>query len=294
MSDCLRVNRFRRTLLPVRGTLAGGILLFLALGMSGLFFSPPAASARSASAGMEPAVTSPFKGRPTHTPTPTPTAQPTPTSIVIPSPTAPPTQTALATVTADQGTKREGAPGAGKGQAQSASSASNLLLGWGLGALVGLGAVFGVFILLFTRRTARLEQRTPFAPPSHRPARVRLNYLHRLLPVRQALPMAAMDRTAELLEEDQDWQPLPPLQEEVSPPPLKPPRWLIDAGLLPGDTGTRLPANPQGVSGKGKAPVDRLNQEQKPLKEAEYELAERERSTIPVGWTLGSDDNPQS
>jgi hypothetical protein len=96
--------------------------------------------------------------------------------------------------------------------------------------------------------------------------------------------MAARDSAALLQEEDQDWQPLPPLQEELSPPPLKPPRWLIEAGLLPGDTAARLAVNQQELSGKRKASRDEPNRRLKLLIEAEHEF-DGERSAIRVRET---------
>jgi hypothetical protein len=236
------VLRFRLRLASVRGMLAGGIFLSLALVVAGLFLFLPtiSTSVPPARAGQA-AVTSPYQIRPRRTPRPTPPPTPTPrptsTPTVAPSPTALPTETATAAGTLDSSAQAGDASGSGKEDAQADGVSPGTLLGWGLGALaVG---VFGTFILLFTRRTARAEQQLPFAPPTKKPTQARLNQLYRLLPARQATLSSAAERAEPepLPEADHDWEPLPPLQETSTMSPLKPPRWLIEAGLLKADSG---------------------------------------------------------
>jgi hypothetical protein len=109
---------------------------------------------------------------------------------------------------------------------------------------------FSVFLVLFTRRAAREPQQPAFPPPPQKPARARLNQLRQMLPARHAAPPAAAgEAAAPTLGEGYTWEPLPPLHEAPVSPPLKPPPWMIEAGLMKEDTG-ELPAadlwKPQG------------------------------------------------
>jgi hypothetical protein len=94
--------------------------------------------------------------------------------------------------------------------------------------------ILGGFILLLTRRSTRGAQPPPFALPARDAARP---WQQRVLPGRraQALP-----------EEDDVWDPLPPLPEPPASAPLKPPGWMIEAGLLKEESGEWPAADPQG------------------------------------------------
>lgn len=239
----LTVARFRLRLVLVQGVLAGAVLLILGLGVSGSFFSAPAASAAPAEAAV-----SAFKPRPTRTRMPpihTPTPTPTPTATAAPVPTATPMKKPVAAITAvGSGTARSGAGGggsAGSGDGGADAPLGSLLV-WGLGALVIALLGFGGFIVLFSRRAARGPQQPAFAPPARQPTRARLNQLHQLLPARPPTsPPSAEDTVEPMAGEDDAWTPLLSPQEAPPSAPIKPPRWLIDAGLLKDDTG-ELPA----------------------------------------------------
>jgi hypothetical protein len=112
------------------------------------------------------------------------------------------------------------------------------LLAWGLGALALL--VFGALIALFVRLTPPQEQPV-FDSSIQKPGHARLNKARQVRPERHAAqPMPAGDAAEPPLKEGQLWK-LPPPEEPRPQAPLKPPRWLIDAGLLKEETGN-LPA----------------------------------------------------
>jgi hypothetical protein len=206
-------------------------LLTLALFIAGLLLITPAASAAPAPVRVEAeAAALPFSHRPTRTPTPTPTSKPTRTPTARPTTVAP---TLAATQTVHHGT-HGGQARSANGGAQAAGSSLGVLLGWGLGALVVALLVFGLVLVLFTRRTARKPQ-PAFAPRVPGPTQARLTQLHQLLPTRKAAP---------LVEEGDTWEPLPSGQETPAAAPLKPPRWMIEAGLLAEDTGEPPAVNP--------------------------------------------------
>jgi hypothetical protein len=246
---------FRLRPAPVRGALAGGIFLSLALVVSVLLLFPPTVSTPvpPAKPGQAAAI-SPFQIRPRRTPRPTPTPTrtpqltPTQSPTVAPNPTALPTGTATDAGTLDSSAQTGETSGSGKGGAQPAKFSPGILLGWGAGMLALVA--FSVFILLFARRASLAERQLLSAPHTQQPTRARLNQLRQLLPGRQAaLPMSA-EITKLPLEEDQDWEALPPLQGTPSLAPLKPPRWLIEAGLITADTGEWSAADQQ-ASGRG-------------------------------------------
>ena len=137
---------------------------------------------------------------------------------------------------------RGGQAGSGNGGAQAADGSLGALLGWGLGALVVALLAFGLFLVRFTRRMARQHQQPAFAPPVPGPTPARLTQLHQVLPAREAAP---------LLEEGDTWEPRPPGQETPSVSALKPPRWMIEAGLLKEDTSDQPAADPPESSGQG-------------------------------------------
>ena len=232
---------FRPKRAPVSGRLAGVTLLTLALFVAGLLLNPPAASAAPAQVRVEgQAAALPISHRPRRTPTPTPTA------TVVPTPTATPTTMATVTPTAATPTMHAGThggqSGSASGGAQTADDSLGALLGWGLGALVVALLVFGLVLVLFTRRTARQSQRPAFASPVPGPTQARLTQLHQVLPTREAAP---------LLEEGTTWELLPPSQETPASSPLPPPRWMIEAGLLTENTGDQPAADPPVSSGQG-------------------------------------------
>ncbi len=208
-----------------RSMLAGAALLILALALLGLL-AIPAASA-DASAGLAAAV-GPFKPptrtpRATRTPTPTVTATPsptpTPTAALAASPTAAPTAIP-ATPTATETVK----PGASSGgqdtidNAPTADAPSGPLLGWGLAALLVALLGFGGFMVLLTRRPTASSR--------------------------------AAQGQGEPLEQDQGWEPLIPTRELPAATPLKPPRWMIEAGLLKEDSAELPAADRQEPPGK--------------------------------------------
>jgi hypothetical protein len=129
-----------------------------------------------------------------------------------------------------------------------------------------VGIFSGGFILLNACRLHHAEQPSPFAPPT----RARLNQLYQLLPARQAAPIGEAEELAEpQLEEDPGWQPLPLQQETGQPSLIKPPRWLIDAGLLPAASGEWPAADQQETSERGEARRDMPNGGRKVPLEAE-------------------------
>ncbi|GEM_PF-2847259 len=254
-----------------RSILAGAALLALALMASWLLMAPSGASAEGG-AGPGTAVAYSNQRPPTHTPThgPTPTSTATPTQTATatssptatatraptptptrtggsnspptatttphpaaPSATATPTESPPATATANVAAGGSGSPGSGDDTIQASDTPPGLLV-WGVGALVLL--IFGGLIVLFVRLAPPQEQRT-------------LDLLtrtsaqaHPNLPARQArrgrraAPPTPAGGAAEPPKEGQLWK-LPPPQEPRPQAPLKPPRWLIDAGLLKEDTG---------------------------------------------------------
>lgn len=246
-----RARRCQLRLAQARGSLAGAALLVLALGVSGLLLSTQATSAAPARA----AAVSPFKGRPTRTPRPalTPTApaapSPTPTMPGIVGPTAVPTAattpaapTAAATGTSSPGAGTGGQGGSRGGGAQANAAPLGWLAGWGLGVVIAGALGLVACIVLLFRVAARDSRQTAFAPPAPRTTPARLNQLHHLLPTRQAAPLMTAGEAAEPPPEaDDGWQPLPPAPETPPSTPLKPPRWMIEAGLLKEETG-ELPA----------------------------------------------------
>lgn len=240
----LRTTRSRLRLAQARGCLAGAALLMLALGMSGLLLPMLAASAAPARAA---AAVSPLKGRPTRTPRPTstPTAtaapSPTPTATGGVSPTAVPTATATAAASTAAATGTGGQAGSDDGGAQADAAPLGWLAGWGLGAVIVGMLGLAACIVLLNRVAARNSRQAAFASPTHRTTPARLNQLHHLLPTRQAAPPLTAGEAAEPPLEDDEWQPVPPALETPPATPLKPPRWMIEAGLLKEETG-ELPA----------------------------------------------------
>ncbi len=254
-----------------RSILAGAALLALALMASWLLIAP---SGASADGGAGPGTTVSYSNQrppthtPTHGPTPTSTATSSPTATATSSPTAtatraptptptrtggsgsPPTATTaphpaapsatatpteFPTATAAVNVAAGGSGSAGSGDEPApASDTPPGLLVWGLGALVLL--IFGGLIALFVRLAPPQEQRT-LDVLTRTSAQMRPN-----LPARQArrgrraAPPMPAGGAAEPPKEGQLWK-LPPPQEPRPQAPLKPPRWLIDAGLLKGDTG---------------------------------------------------------
>lgn len=246
----LRATRCLLRLARARGTLAGAALLMLTLGVAGLLLPMLAVSPAPVRAA---AVVSPLKGHPTRTPRPTRTLtataapSPTPTAPGTVGPTAVPTAapTPAAPTAAATGT---GSPGVGgqDGSRDSSTQAGAALLGWlagwGLGAVIAGALGLAVCLALLKRVTARDSRWAAFGSPAHRTTPARLNQLHHLLPARQAAPPLGAGEAGEPpLEEDDEWQPLPSAQEPPPSAPLKPPRWMIEAGLLKGETG-ELPA----------------------------------------------------
>lgn len=251
-------TRFRQRQTLVRGALLG-VLLSLALCVSGLLLIPPAATAAAAPAqGQREAAAPLFSPRPTRTPRPTQTA------TVAPSPTATPTlaPTATATRTGSVGTHPGGQTGTRATGAQTTASPLGEWLWWGLGVLVLALLGLGGFLLLVTRRTARASQTPEFAPHAPPPTRARLNQLHQLLPARDvAPPLAPWQAAAPLLEEDHAWNPLPPPQQPLMWAPLSPPRWLIEAGLLKGETKEQPVGDP--LEPSGRFPADQARDERR-------------------------------
>lgn len=227
-------TRYRQRQTQIRGVLLGVLLLSLALAACGLLLTSLAASATSVPVLVQGEAAPPlFRPRPTRTPRPTQTA------TVAPSPTATPTlaPTATATGTGSVGTHPGGQAGTGAAGTQTTASPPGALLMWGLGVLVIALLGFGGFLVLLTRRTARASQPSEFAPRAPRPTLARLNQLHQLLPARHVAPPLAPGHAAEpLLEENHAWNPLAPRQKPLMWAPLNPPRWLIEAGLLKGET----------------------------------------------------------
>lgn len=238
--------RFQRRRALVRGALVR-VLLTLALGVAGLLLLPPAASAAAATAqGQREGAAPPVRPRPTRTPPPSPTA-----TIAL-SPTATPTlaPSATATSTAGAGIRAGGQTGTEAAGAQTTAPPLGAGLWWGLGVLLLTLLGFGGFLVLLTRRTARVPQPAGFDPHAQHPTRARLNQLHQVLPARPVAPPRAAGRTAEPLpEEDHPWKPLSPPQRPLVWAPLSPPRWLIEAGLLKEASGTRRTADPLELPG---------------------------------------------
>lgn len=224
--------------------LAGVMLLSLALMVSGLMLVDPVVSA-AAPFKPPPRPTATATTRPTATPTrrPTATAASSPTRAATPTTAARPT--AATTATARPGASTGGTAGAGTGGTQPAASFWRSSLLWGAAAMVAALAVFGLFLWLFTRRAAR-ERQQQLAPASRAQgaARTRLNQLHQLLPARPASPPTSRGDEAEpaevLVDEEDASQPQPPQELPWSSSP-RPPRWLIEAGLLKGSTGKQPP-----------------------------------------------------
>ncbi len=232
-----------------RSVRARATWLALALGACGLLLaallvSSPVRAAQAASAPaftLKPSHTPP---RPTpHKPTPTATATPSPTppATVAPSPTPPataapnptqsttnapnptptpgaattttvpnaaPTQTATPSGSADS----SGPDHTGHNRPQGVMNLPDWLI---LTPLAVAVLAFSAYMALEARRKPhKARQQTP-ASAAQQPDRVWLQQSHQALPH----PKAA-----------------PPMSE-ASPPPLPPPRWLIDAGLLPEDVG---------------------------------------------------------
>lgn len=238
-------TRCHRRRAPVRGALVR-VLLMLALGVAGLLLLPPATSAAVAPAQGQREDAAPLV-RP---PRPTRTPPPSPTATDAPSPTATPTlaPTATATSTSRAGTHAGGQPGAAGAQTTAPPLGAGLW--WGLGVLVLALLGFGGFLVLVTRRTARVPQPAGGAPQAQHATRARLNQLRQVLPARHVAPPQAAGRTAEpLLEADSPWKPLSPPQKPLMWAPLSPPRWLIEAGLLQEESGTRRTAGPLELPG---------------------------------------------
>jgi hypothetical protein len=240
-----------------RSVLAGVILLALILGASGLLISSlvtstPSASARVAQVEAIPSHT-PKPTRTPHGPPATATPTPIPSATIPPSPPTPTTgapaptatppaamatmaPTAAATRTLNPGAGRAGSAGSGGDSTPAADGPPGSLV-LGLAALALLA--FGVFMLLETRRVSRKEQRKeqprtlPAAAQKTAPAR--LNQRHQVLPMQKAAPpKSAEDTAARRLEQGCTRKP-PLTPQETLPTSLKPPRWLIDAGLLKED-----------------------------------------------------------
>lgn len=233
----MKVTPFRLTRRRVQAVLAGVALLALALGAAGLFYSIPAAQA-SVGPG---AAAAPFRPHPTRTPRPTRTPTPTPTATATPTPsptaTLAPTRTAVPTTAATAAAASKAKLDASREVDDSGSQAvsGGSLLAWGVGMMLAVGLGLGVFAVLLARRASRAQQ-PAFAAPAGRPDAKRLNQLYHPLPARSSAPQ---------VDEDEGWEPLT-LPEE--PPPLaapKPPRWLIEAGLLKDETGELFAADAQ-------------------------------------------------
>ena len=244
--------RWRRA----QGVLAGVALLMLALGVIGLCFSIPAAQASrgsgAAAAAFRPHPTR--TPRPTNTPTPTKTATPTPTPkpTHTPTPTATPVprQTAVPTTAATTvGTStanHSGSSGADDSGSQATTSAGSLLV-WGMVLVLVAGSGFGLLFVLFARHASRIQQLAVDVPIGQAGYK-RLSQLYRPLPARPSAPQG---------EEDEGWEVLTPPEEPPPPPALKPPRWMIEAGLLKDETGELFAADPQELRRKKNEAQDR-------------------------------------
>lgn len=237
---------FRREQVRLGSVLLAGVtLLTLVLVVSGLMLFTPAASA-AAPFRPPPRPTATPTAQPTSTPTPRPTAAATPRPTATTAPTAAPKLAATSTV--HPGTNTGGTAGAGAGGTQTTASLLLSSLIWGLGAIAVTLLIFAAFIWLSARRAARERQQRPdpaFAPHVQGPSRARLNQLHQQLPARTASsPMPGDDEQeaeATLIAEGDTWQPLSPSQERPGSAPLKPPRWLIESGLLKDSAQERSP-----------------------------------------------------
>jgi hypothetical protein len=225
------VTRLRLGLARQQNVLTGVALPILLLGIAGpLLFTQAAFSLPAHAHVGRAAAVGPFKGRPTRTPTPTPTSTPvlTPTVTVTTDPTRAPTGTEQPST----GSIDSAGPG-GEGR-QTPTVPADAAPWWGLGVLVGTLLVFGAFILLFIRRTAHQNQSPALVSPPQKGRQGRPIPYSQMLPTRQAPQQAGEDAGDALREECQAWEPVPSA-------PLKPPRWLIEAGLLKEETGD-LPA----------------------------------------------------
>jgi hypothetical protein len=109
------------------------------------------------------------------------------------------------------------------------------------------GSGFGLLFVLFARHASRIQQPV-FGVPTGQAGYKRLNQLYRPLPARSSAPQG---------KEDEDWEVLTPPEEPPPPAALKPPRWMIEAGLLRDETGELFAADPQEPRGKQKEAQDR-------------------------------------
>lgn len=242
------VTPCRLTLTWRVSVLAEIMLITLLLGVLVLLLSTPAASAAPAHTLMgRGAAISPLKPRPTRTPTPTSNPSPTPTATATPKPTSSPTApvapspTALSTPTATliptAAPTAKGSPdtsngesnGPGDGEAQTATPLRGALLWWGMGALVVVMLGFGGVLMLFTRRAAQVSRSLDFATSAQRPTPARLNHRNQMLPAHDTVPPLTTEGRS----------------ETMAAAPTKPPRWLIEAGLLKEDTQERPAVDPQ-------------------------------------------------
>ena len=225
------VAHLRLGLAQQRHVLVGVALPILVLLIAGVLLFTQAAFSRPAHAGEErAAAVAPFKGRPTRTPTPTPTSKPgpTPTITVTTDPTRVPTGIVR------PGTGSSGPAGPGGEDIQTPEVATDAPPWWGLMVLVGTLLVFSTFIILFTRRQTHQHLSPALISPPQKARQRRLSALSQMLPTRHTPPQGREDVGDSRLEARQT-------RESVPSPPIKPPRWLIEAGLLKDETG-ELPA----------------------------------------------------
>lgn len=260
-----------------RRVLARGTLLALTLGAFGLLITSLVATSASASAREAQAAVIPsHQPKPTRTPhkptppgevTPSPTPpatstpSPTPPATVVPNPTPPATSapsstppatsvpdptatpsaatatmppTAVATGTANPGGGGGDLAGLGNDRTPGAGGPSDLLV---LGPVTLALLAFSVFIVLEARRATRKERQRALASSTQNPAHAQLNQSHQGPPIQKiASPRSAEDTAGRARKKGHTQHPLLPPQE-TSPAPIPPPRWLIDAGLLPQNLG---------------------------------------------------------